>query len=177
MCCERRRVPEQAWRQSQRPREASELAASVRDRSLRDAPRQPNGLWHVTPLYPWRLLSRRPRSCLSSSVKFLKAARDSEERRKVPGRTDGCLCPPPSPCPPPRVSSAAAASVCSSQPLNLPRPPASSQSRAASPSLQRGNSLWLRRARELKLHVARAAPGARRPGSCFSGRCSQNLAG
>lgn len=93
-------------------------------------------------------------------MKFLKAARDSEERRKVPGRTDGCLCPPPLPLPPPRVSSTAAASVCSSQPPQPPPPPASSQSRAASPSLQRGNSLWLR-AGEL---AARCKDGSGVPG-------------
>lgn len=75
----------------------------------------------------------------------------------MPGRTDACLCPPPlHPAPPSRVSCPAAASAFSSQP---PQPPCSQPS-AASPSLQRGNSLWLR-AGEL---AARCKNGSGVPG-------------
>lgn len=63
----------------------------------------PSRLWRQpTPLAARRLRNRLPGAAFSSSVKFLKAAGDSEEARKVPGRTDACLCPPPlHPAPPP----------------------------------------------------------------------------
>lgn len=96
--------PEQAWRQRRRRRERDQASRSSAGPEPKGRTAStPAGLGRQpTPLAAQRLRRRRPGAPLSSSVKFLKAARDSEEARKVQGRTDGCLCLPPRPPPPHR---------------------------------------------------------------------------
>lgn len=115
--------PEQAWRQRRRRRERDQASRSSAGQEPKGRTAStPAGLGRQpTPLAAQRLRRRRPGAPLSSSVKFLKAARDSEEARKVQGRTDGCLCLPPRP-PPPVSSPAAACASSSSLPLYNPPP-------------------------------------------------------
>lgn len=163
--------PEQAWRQRRRRRERDQASRSSAGQEPKGRTAStPAGLGRQpTPLAAQRLRRRRPGAPLSSSVKFLKAARDSEEARKVQGRTDGCLCLPPRP-PTGLLSCCCLRQLLFAAPLHPPSPPPSAQ--PARPSLQRGNSLWLRAG---ELRVSETDLGSQTPAESLQ-HLSQNLA-
>lgn len=144
----------------------------MQDWSGRNAQRQTlAGFWQQsTPLEALWSSSLRPGAALSSSEKFLKAARYSEERRKVSGRKDCCLYPPPPRHPHPLPSTLLLLPLLAPN-TTTPNPHPSRPS-TASQSLQRGNSLWLRL--ESLLLLANCSEEQDYQGAAFK-HCSQDL--